>query len=104
MPNVRFFLYNVKVTPPREVAPSEPFHDVQIFLSEETRPVANCIMAWMVQLMMRLLSSPEHAPAEQVDLYTLLQQETAAAISERGYNLPSDSRDLHQRPYHPTDF
>lgn len=41
-------------------------------------------MAWMMQLMMKLLASPDHAPAKQEDLDALLCQETATAISECG--------------------
>lgn len=64
------------------MAPSELHQGLQVSLSEETRLVVICIMARMVQLMMRLLSNPEHAPAWQENLNELLRQETPVAISK----------------------
>ncbi len=66
------------------MAPSEPLHDIPASLSEETRSVVNCIMARMIQLMAKLLFSPDHAPTRKEDLDMLLRQETATAISECG--------------------
>ncbi len=40
------------------MTPSDHLHGVPACLSEETRAVVNCIMAWMLQLMAKLLANP----------------------------------------------
>lgn len=86
------------------MAPSDPLHGMPASLSEETRAVVTCLVARMMQLMAKLLASPEHAPVRQEDLDALLRQETATAISECGLHPPpTKSRDPRLYSLQPAD-
>ena len=76
--------------------PSEPLHGVPALLSEKTRAVVNCIVTRMMQLMEKLLATPDRAPAGKDELDALLRQETASAISECGL-LPSHTNSRNPR-------
>ncbi|KAK4318866.1 hypothetical protein Pmani_010188 [Petrolisthes manimaculis] len=85
------------------MAPSEPLHGVEARLSEETRTVVNCIMARMMQLIAKLMASPDHVKQENLD--ELLRQETVKAISDCGLlSPPTTSEDTCIRfPLQPAD-
>ena len=85
------------------MAPSDPLHGVPVTLSEETRAVVNCIIVRMMQVVARLLSRPDHAPARQEDLDALLLQETVTAITEGGCHPPPNPRDPRLRSLHSAD-
>lgn len=50
------------------MAPSDPLHNMPVCFSYKTHAVANCIMTQMMQLIMKLLTSPDHAIAKQENL------------------------------------
>ena len=85
------------------MASDDPLQGVAANWSEETRTVVSCIMVRMMQVVRKLLSRPQHAPASQEDLDALLLEETVATIAGSGPKPQPPSRDPRLSSLPPAD-